>query len=77
MMQFDFIAPIVYSLGLLFWFLIWHYLVGFSLLRKLKLLHIVFFGAQFVFIVNIVLGFFSTIPEYDIELQLYPYVEEK
>ena len=76
MMQFDFIASIVYLLGLLFWFPLWHYLVGFSLLRKLKLLRIAFFGAPFVFIVNIVLGFFSTVPEYDVELQLYPYVEE-
>ncbi len=76
MIQFDFIGTIVYSLGLLLWFLVWHYLVGYSLLRKLKLLYIAFFGAPFVFIVNIILGFCSIVPEYNIELQLYPYVEE-
>jgi hypothetical protein len=76
MIQFDFIGPLVYSLGLLLWFLVWHYLVGYSLLRKVKLLYIAFFGAPFVFIVNIILGFYSIVPEYNIELQLYPYVED-
>jgi len=75
MMQFDFIGLIVYSLGLLLWFLIWHYLVGYSLLRKLKLLYLAFLGAPFVFIVNIILTFFADMPEYNFELQLYPYVE--
>ena len=75
MIQFDFIALIVYSLGFLLWFPIWHYLVGYSLLRKLKLLYIAFLGAPFVFIVNIILAFYSSVHEYNIELQLYPYVE--
>ena len=75
MAQYDFIAVIVYSLGLLLWFVVWHYLVGYSLLRKLKLLYISFLGAPFVFLVNIILAFFSTIPDYSTELELYPYVE--
>ncbi len=66
---------ILYSIGLLLWFPIWHYLVGFSLLKKMKLLYIAFLGAPFVFTVNIILSFFSTIREYDLELELYPYVE--
>ena len=74
-MQFDFIALILYSIGLLLWFPIWHYLVGFSLLKKMKLLYIAFWGAPFVFTVNIILSFFSTMREYDLELKLYPYVE--
>ena len=49
MIQFDFIALILYSIGLLLWFPIWHYLVGFSLLKKMKLLYIAFWGAPFVF----------------------------
>ena len=76
MLQFDFIALIVYSIGLLFWFPIWHYLVGYSLLKKMKLLYIAFWGAPFVFIINIILSFFSSVNKYDLELQLYPYVEE-
>jgi hypothetical protein len=75
MIQFDFIALIVYSFGLLFWFPLWHYLVGYSLLRKMKLLYISFLGAPFVFIVNIILAFFSKVNELDIEQWLYPYVE--
>ena len=58
-MQFDFIGVIVYSLGLLLWFPLWHLLVGYGLLRKMKLLYLVFLGAPFVFIVNIILAFFA------------------
>ena len=74
-MQFDFIGVIVYSLGLLLWFPLWHLLVGYGLLRKMKLLYLVFLGAPFVFIVNIILAFFAGVHEYSAELQLYPYVE--
>jgi hypothetical protein len=75
MIQFDFIALIVYSIGLLLWFLVWHFLVGYSLLKKMKLLYISFLGAPFVFMVNIIVSFFSPINEYSLELNLYPYVE--
>ena len=75
MIQYDFIGLIVYSIGLLLWFLVWHFLVGYSLLKKMKLLYISFLGAPFVFVVNIILSFFSQINDYSLELQLYPYVE--
>jgi hypothetical protein len=75
MIQYDFIGLIVYSIGLLLWFFIWHFLVGYSLLKKMKLLYISFLGAPFVFIVNIIVSFFSPINEYSQELNLYPYVE--
>jgi hypothetical protein len=75
MIQYDFIAVIVYSLGFILWFPLWHFLVGYSLLGKMKLLYIAFLGAPFVFLTNIVLAFFSTINEYSLELDLYPYVE--
>lgn len=71
----DFIGVLVYTAGLLGWYGIWHYIVGYGLLSKLRLLHIPFWGAQFVFIVNIVLAFFASINTYAVELQLYPYVE--
>ncbi len=35
----------------------------------------IIWGAQFVFVANIVLGYFAVAHGYDIELQLYPYVE--
>jgi hypothetical protein len=75
MIQFDFIALIVYSIGLLLWFLVWHFLVGYSLLKKMKLLNITFLGAVFVFIANIVLSFFSPIHEYAMDLKLLSYTE--
>ncbi len=71
----DFVAIIVYSIGLILWFFVWHYLVCYSLLRKMKLLYITFLGAPFVFIANIILGCFSTLNEYQAELEIYPYVE--
>jgi len=37
-MQYDFIGVAVYSVGLILWFLVWHLLVGYRLLGKLKLL---------------------------------------
>ncbi|MFC2069029.1 hypothetical protein ACFLTP_08525 [Chloroflexota bacterium] len=41
----------------------------------MRLLYIAFLGAPFVFLVNIILAFFSTVGEYGLELELYPYVE--
>lgn len=75
MPQFDFLALIIYSIGLLLWFPVWHFLVGFGALKKMKLLYVSFLGAPFVFIVNIILSLYSTINDYTLELQLYPYVE--
>ena len=69
------IALIVYSIGLIGWYFIWYLVVGFGLLKKMRLLHFPFWGAQFVFVVNIILAFFAVDHEYAIELQLYPYVE--
>jgi len=74
-MRGDFIAVFVYAIGVLGWYVVWYYIVGYGLLSKLKLLHLSFWGAQFVFIVNIVLAFFSPIEEYAVELKIYPYVE--
>ncbi|MDW6004177.1 hypothetical protein [Vibrio mangrovi] len=68
-------ALTTYTIGWAGWFLTWHFLIGFPLLKKMKLLHFPFWGAQFVFIVNIVLGYFSINLDYSTELQLYPYVE--
>jgi hypothetical protein len=76
MFEFDVTAVIVYSIGFLVWLIIWHYLVGYSLLNKMKLLYITFFGALFVLATNIVLGFFASVPEHSTELLIYPYVEE-
>ncbi|WP_115720243.1 hypothetical protein [Gallaecimonas mangrovi] len=70
-----YIAITIYSLGLIGWYLLWHALVGLPLLNKLRYLHIPFWGAQFVFIANIVLGAFAPHIDYQTELQLYPYVE--
>ena len=69
------IALIIYSIGLIGWYAVWHYLVGFSLLKKMKLLRLPFWCAQFVFIVNIILALFAVNHDYSTELQLYPYVE--
>lgn len=74
-MQFDYIAVIVYTTGAVGWIFFWRYLVGFCLMKRMRLLHLAFWGGIFVFIVNILLGFFAKVPEYDIELQLYSYVE--
>jgi hypothetical protein len=65
----------VYVAGLLGWYAIWHLLVGYPTLSKMKLLHLPFWGAQMVFVVNIVLAFFSVANDYNTELALYPYVE--
>ena len=74
-MQYDFIGVIVYAIGFVGWFVVWHYIVGYELLNKLKLLQLPFWGAQLVFVANIVLAFFASIHLYDMELQVYPYVE--
>ena len=75
MIQFDVFAMIIYPIGLVGWLFVWHYLVGFSLLRKMKLLYIPFLGAPFVFILNFILSFFAAIPSYQTEGFLYPFVE--
>ncbi|ROQ24204.1 hypothetical protein [Gallaecimonas pentaromativorans] len=69
------IAITVYSLGLLGWYGLWHALVGYPLLAKLKYLRIPFWGAQFVFVANVVLGYYTPEIDYQTELALYPYVE--
>ena len=46
-----------------------------QLVKKMKLLYISFLGGLFVFMVNIILSFYSPINEYSLELNLYPYVE--
>ncbi|MFA6472514.1 MAG: hypothetical protein WCU00_10780 [Candidatus Latescibacterota bacterium] len=74
-MQYDYIAVIVYTTGAVGWIFLWHYLVGFRLMNRMRLLHLAFWGGLFVFFVNILLGFLAKVPEYDIELQLYSYVE--
>ena len=74
-MLYDFIGVIVYSAGLIGWLFIWHYIVGYELFKKLKLLYLTFIGALFVFLANIIFSFFSTIHTHNMELKLYPYVE--
>jgi hypothetical protein len=69
------IAFWIYLIGLLGWYAVWHYLLGFTILKKLKLLHLSFWGAQLVFIVNIILAVFAVTHDYATELALYPYVE--
>jgi hypothetical protein len=65
----------IYFLGLIGWYAVWHFLLSFSILKKLKLLNLTFWGAQFVFIVNMFLAYFAVYIDYSTELQLYPYVE--
>jgi len=70
-----YIAFMAYLVGLAGWYGVWHYLLGFSILKRMKLLLLPFLGAQFVFGVNMVLAFFTESCDYTTELALYQYVE--
>ena len=76
MNQYDHTAVIIYLVGGFFWVYLWHLLVGFRWLKDKPLLHVPFFGGIFVFGINSLLSLLTTVPDYDIELKLYPYVEE-
>ena len=76
MLDYDFIGIIAYSIGLILWFPLWHFLVGYPVLGRMKLLYLPFLAAPFVFISNIILCFFATVNEFEVELKIYPYVEE-
>jgi len=54
-MLYDYIGVLMYSAGLIGWLISWHYIVGYELFKKLKLLYLTFIGALFVFLANIIL----------------------
>jgi predicted small secreted protein len=74
-MIFEILEIIIYIVGVVVWFIYWHYLIGFDWLKKERLLHITFWGGTFVLLMNALLTFFSTVPEYSVELGIYSYVE--
>ena len=76
MTAFDRAAMIIYSIGCLGWFYLWHKLIGPGWLSEKRALYIAYFGAVFVFLVNIILSFYGKTPDYATELAIYPYVEQ-
>jgi len=74
-MNFQYLAIGIYFIGLLLWFFVWRGLVGYQWLRREKLMYLPFLGGIFVFIVNLVFAYFAEIPEYDVEIGIYGFVE--
>ncbi len=72
----DVSALAIYCLALPGWLYVWHLLVGYDWLNRHPLLYISFFGALFVFAMNIVLAFHTETPNYLTELSIYSYVEQ-
>jgi len=74
-MDFVQLAIWIYISGLVLWFLVWHFLVGYDWLNNERLLYIPFVGGIVAFIVNAYLASIATIPEYGIEIGIYGFVE--
>lgn len=66
----------IYVAGVLLWLPFWQYLVGFHWLKTHRLLLLPFLGCLYVLAANVVLVLIQITPCYDIELKLYPYVEQ-
>jgi hypothetical protein len=71
----DLFAVVIYFLAGICWLYAWRALVGYNWLRQMPLLWIAFMGGLFVLAVNFFLGFFSSVPDYATELQIYNFVE--
>jgi hypothetical protein len=76
MTVFDKATLIIYTMGSLGWFYLWHKLIGPGWLSENRALYIAYFGAVFVFLVNIILSFYGKTPDYATELNIYSYVEK-
>ena len=70
-----YISVVAYLVGLLFWFVIWKAIVGYHWLKKEPLMHVPFWGACFVLLLNMFLAFISDIPTYQVEIGIYSFVE--
>jgi hemerythrin-like metal-binding protein len=75
MNEFKILSILIYIIGLPLWFFLWRQLIGFEWLEKIPKLKITFYGGAFALIVNLILTYFSEIPEYGVELGIYAYVE--
>lgn len=71
----DFSAIFIYGSGLFLWIYLWAKMIGYTFLQEKKLLYIAFLGPIINFLINIVLSFYTKIPTYETELNIYLYVE--
>ena len=71
----DLIAAVIYFLAGICWLYAWRVLVGYDWLRQMPLLWIAFMGSLFVLAVNFTLAFFSSVPDFATELQVFEFVE--
>ena len=74
-MDFQFLALIIYLVGIALWVLLWRVLVGFDRTRKNRLLYLPLWGCVLVLLINGVLSFIAEVPEYGVEIGIYGFVE--
>jgi hypothetical protein len=74
--EFKIISVVAYSIGLVGWFLIWKFIIGYDWLKKEPLMHIPLWGGVIVLLINIFLTGISSTPSYEIEIGIYNYVEK-
>ncbi len=75
-MNFVYLAVVIYLIGLGGWFVVWRLTVGRrEWLKAVPFLHIPYWGAAVVLIVNAGFASLAEIPEYGIEVGVYGFVE--
>ena len=73
--KFELISIIAYSIGLIFWFILWNVLIGYKYLKESPLMHIPLWGCSLVILANLIFTWLATTPSYKVEIEIYEYVE--
>lgn len=74
-MDFQFLAVLIYLVGIVLWLLFWSVLVGFRRTQKNRLLYLPLLGCVLVLLINAGMASIAVIPEYGIEVGIYGFVE--
>jgi hypothetical protein len=74
-LSFQNLSIAIYAVGLVLWLFIWRFLVGYDWLKRERLMYLPFLGGALAFLANMILAFFSEIPEYGVEIGIYGFVE--
>ena len=74
-MDFQFLAVLIYLVGIVLWLVFWRVLVGFKRTRKNRLLYLPLLGCVLVLLINMGMASIAEVPEYGIEVGIYGFVE--
>jgi hypothetical protein len=74
-MDFTLLGMIIYLIGIFGWLYLWKVMPGYKWLKHEKIMYFPFLFCIMVFLVNIYLTSVSIVPEYDVEIGIYGFVE--